>query len=404
VTKNVAENMAAVDHAPRSRGHQTVLRGCVAYLAEILALANVGVAAFGSDFESIVEDASASYVKFGRDIKKMSAELEARYAGISERVGDPDILLREADAHVMEVDMTVPDITAPVYERLLDSVGEINSMWRAYSSDKHMKEAVKAGRHRPMNDTNADELRTGLVHMFKEVNRSFNSGGLVSELLMATAAMRYRAGVSISQADAHSEADIRNDRKGLYESRDEYAARVAKGIADVPQERFRTRSDGASTMAKANLIGGFLSDVQASLHPDLERASMVSFRRFAEGILVGRISGLDDAIVISRDKEVGERDAVWVARIPHAAIVGGFDNSKAKEFDGTNFYSVDDALQEIGTDRFQEMFFDGHKIDGHDGFDLLAEERRVIRKSIANGRDISSFPEYDGTSARTRAL
>ncbi len=402
VSKDVSDAIAAVDRAPRQQKHQHVLRGTMGYLAEILAFANAAAPVFGSEFDGITKKASSRYVKFANDIRKMSKELEPRYEGIAERLGDPDALLREADSHIREVDMTVPDISMQAIERLSAILGDRDRLWHVYGRDEeHVKAALERGHHKAYGDRDADELRTLVVNLLGEINRSYNTGGIVSELMMATSAIRYSGTTYISAADKHTSVKVRLTRKGRYDSEKEHSERIDKLVEEVPSERFRSRSEAASYMAKANQVGDFLHDVHVNLHPERAVFSKVRFERFAEGILIGDLTGLEDAIVIARDRTAGPQDAVYLARVPRTEIEDGFDSVRAKKFPGTNFFSADQALQDLGSEAVMDAFFDGMRIDGHNGFDILASERAAIRKKIANGASIEDFAEYDGRSALT---
>jgi hypothetical protein len=398
VSKDVREAISAVDRAPRHRKHQQVVRGTMDYLAEVLAFANAAAPACGAGFDKITKKASATYIKCAKDIRKMATELEGRYEGVTERLGDPDAMLREADTHVREVDMTIPDISAQTLERVLAVLGDRDRLWHVYNSDERLKDALEKGHHRVYSDFDAVELRRLVGKVFREVNRSYNTGGIAAELMMATSAIRYSATNYINTADKHTAQAVRMTRKVQYESEKEREERIEKRIGEVPGDRFFSRSEAAACMVKASMMGDLLNDVHASLHPE-KPVSRVSFERFAEGILVGELPGLKDAIVIARDRSVGEQDGVYLARVPHSKIVEGFDCQRAKEFDGTNFYSADDALRDLGSELVRTMFFDGLPINGHNGFEILAQERTAIRKKLADGASITDFAEYDGRSA-----
>ncbi len=399
VSKDLDRTITAVDRAPRLRKHQQIMRGTMGYLAEILAFANAAAPTCGSEFAKVTKKASDTYIRHARNIRKIAIDLEARYEGVTERLGDPDAILREADSHVRSVDMTIPDISADQLSRVLAVLGDKDRLWHVYNSDKHLKAALKKGHHRVYSDSDASEIRGMLGKLFRDVNRAYNAGGVAAELMMATSAIRYSATNHIKAADKHTAQAVRLTRKVQYESKQEHAARIEKRVSEVPSDRFFSRSEASAYMSKANVIGNLLHDVHASLHPELSAGGRVGFQRFSDGILVGELPGLGDAIVIARDRTVGAQDGVYLARVPMAEIVKGFDVARAREFAGTHFFSVDEALQGLGSEMVQKMFFDGMKINGHNGFDILAKERRAIRKRLADGARITKFSEYDGRSA-----
>jgi hypothetical protein len=400
VSKDVSKTISKVDGTPRSKKQQHVLRGTMGYLAEVLAFANAAAPACGSEFAKVTKKASEAYIEYARDIRKLATELEGRYEGITERLGDPDAILREADVLVRAVDMTIPDISAQALDRVLAMLGDKDLLWHVYNGEARLKSALEKGHHRVYSDFDANELRGLVVRIFREVNRSYNMGGVAAELMMATSAIRYSATNYINNADKHTAQAVKRAKKSQYESKEEYAERIEKRVGEVPDDRFFSRSEAAAYMVKANMIGDLLKDVHASLHPE-KPVSRVVFERFAEGILVGDLPGLEDAIVIARDRSVGERDGVYLARVPHSEIVEGFDCERAKEFDGTNFFSADDALRDLESDLVRTMFFDGLPINGHNGFEILAQERSAIRKKLSDGASITDFAEYDGRSVMT---
>lgn len=400
VSKDVGDAIAAVDRAPRQQRHQHVVRGTMAYLAEVLAFANAAAPILGSEFNAITKKASARYVKYANDIRKMSKQLEPRYEGISARLGDADGMLRKADAHVREVDMSIPDISMQTLERISAIIGDRDRLWHVYGGDEaHVKAVLEKGHHRVYSDHDAEELRTLLVKLFGDINRTYNAGGIVSELMMAASAIRYTATTHISHADKHTAIGVRLTKKGLYDSAKEHAERIDRLVEEVPRERFRSRAEAAAYMAKASQIGDFLHEVNVGLHPERAVPGKVRFERFAEGILVGELAGLEDAIVVARDRTTGTQDAVYLARVPRSEIGHGFDSDHAKKFLGTNFFSADRALQDLGSQAVMDAFFDGMRIDGHNGFDILASERAAIRKKLSSGASIDDFAEYDGRSA-----
>jgi hypothetical protein len=296
--------------------------------------------------------------------------------------------------------MTIPDISMQTLERISAILGDRDRLWYVYGNDEaHVKAALAKGYHRAYSDRDADELRTLLVKVLGDVNRSYNAGGIVSELMMAASAIRYTATTHISHADKHTAIGVRLTKKGLYDSAKEHAERIDRLVEEVPRERFRSRAEAAAYMANASQIGDFLHEVNVGLHPERAVPGKVRFERFAEGILVGDLAGLEDAIVIARDRTAGPQDAVYLARVPRAEIGDGFDSVRAKRFLGTNFFSADQALQDLGSEAVMDAFFDGMRIDGHNGFDILTSERAAIRKKLTSGASIEDFAEYDGRSA-----
>ncbi len=398
VSKDVRTTFDAVDGAPRHQDHQHVLRGTMGYLAEVLALANAASPAFGAEFEQLTKKASDNYVRYSKWIRKMASELEPRYAGIIERVGDHDKMLREADARVREMDMTVPDVSAQTLNALLSDLGDKDHLWDVFRSEKRMKHAIEKGWYRAYSEADADEVRQRACKLFRDVNRAYNTGGIVAELMMAASAIRFTGSSQIDGADKYTVQEVRRTKKGLYDSKQEHEERIDQLVQEVPDRRFAARADGAYYLAMANLIGDFLNDVHVILHPEMA-LSKIRFERFADGILVGDLPGVDDTVVISRDRSTSTPDAVYLSRVPKSEIGGEFDSARAKEFPGTSFFSVDEALHDLGSEMLRDWLFDGLRIDGHNGFDVLAAERRSIRKKLAAGARITDFAEYDGKTA-----
>jgi hypothetical protein len=396
VSKDIRSALQAVDRDPRKKAHQYAVRGSMQYLAELLALTNAAAEVFGADWDDLTTKASVHYVRHVKTMLKMAKEMEPRYAGITERFGVPDEMLRGADDHVRTVDMSIPEISVDALDRITATLGSRDVLWSVYNSPERLKSALENG-YRVLSERDTDELKGMLGKLFRDVNRTFNSGGVVAELMMATTAIRYIASIQVKDADTHTERRVRLTKQALYESKADHQERIEKMVTDVPKERFFSRANAAALMSQVNVIADLLGKVHENLHPDLEQAWSINFHRLSDGILCGDLPDGRNAIVLVRDTIVAAQDAVYLANVPKSELDEFFDIHKAKEFTGTNFFSVDEALNSVTSDFVQEMFFNGIKFGPHNGFEILAKERSEIRKKLSDGASIEEFSEYDGT-------
>ncbi|NTF23499.1 hypothetical protein G6L37_34580 [Agrobacterium rubi] len=401
VCSDIRDSIRKIDSSPKNKGLQGFVRGSMSYLAEILAVASAASVA-SPEFEEIKRKASDRYVAYSREIASLASKLESAYEGITERLGKADEILRDADEHVRTVDMRVPRLSSEGIERLTWTIGNRDTLW-AIQSDEQMEAALHSGAYQPLTNADATKIKEDLTFLFTEINRTFNTGGFVSEMLMSAAAMEYRGSDLLTHADKHTVEKVKHMKKGLYDSQKEHLERVATSIADVPANRFRMRSEAAEVMRKSSNISAFMGQVAVELHPELAEVGRMSFRRLKDEVMVGSVPGWEDSFVMIRDRSTTIPDAVYMARIPSHEISVDLTLEGAQDYLGTSFFSSDDALHHLNSDHASEFFFGGRRITGHDGFDVLAEERERIRRDLRDGADILSYPEYDGTTALTMA-
>lgn len=396
VSSDTLKALTKISGSPKNKKTPVFIKESMAYLAELLVVASAA-SVTSPEFADVKERASATYVRLSQDARKIADSIGGAYEGVAAGMGDHARILRDTDMSVREMDMSIPRLSSDAIGRLTIMLGNRDRLW-AIQNEKQMAKAIEDGTYSKLTGLEAGNVRKGLVFLFGEINRCFNTGGFVAEMLMTAAALEYRATKGILQADGHTERKVMLGKKIGYESDKDYRQRIAKRVVEVPEDRFVMRSNASETMRKSKLIADFMTEVRSELHPETATGRM-HFRRLKDEMIVGTVPGWTDAFVVFRDRLAGTADTTFIARVPLEDATEDLTPIAAKEYFGTNFHSLDDALHHLSSDFASKFFYGGRSISGHDGFDLISLERKAIRQELREGADIRDFLEYDGSTA-----
>lgn len=398
VVKEIGGMISELDRSPRNRSLPRTINGAMAYLAEVVSFTARIAEKHDASFLSLSEDASMAFIKLADRIRRLKEQTVERYPEIAKNLYDPADILNAADARVAIADLNVPKLTDGQFDEVSWAVGDWDILWKIAQKEEWRAEYIEKGWYRPFGDEDAEHFRGKLLGLLDDVNEPFNGGGLINELRMIPAVLYHMGKRAIDYADGYDERDIRRSfERSKFRDKEQH---MQEEMESLPQNRFSDRTRGMNNLASSDMLSSFLVEIEKSFHPDKVFPNRMRFTRHESGPLVGTLDRQwDYAIVIYRDKGVGPRDAVYAVRIPLADMESGIPDLEAirwhPEYKATNYYSIDDALVDMGGEIEANFFFDGLRVEANDGFKLLAAERREIGRQIKRGKSLSDFPDYD---------
>lgn len=376
--------LSECDRNPRSRAAAQRLAGVMAYFAEVEAFVAGLADGIDESYRPLSEKASKAIRELASEIDELKRTTKERYPALSKALPSLDELRRAARAKLEETDFSVPRLSRERLERLMGECGDRDILWRISDGGKAREKYISKGWHRPLSASDAESLRDGSATVLEEYDSVYNSHGFVSELKQMAASLRYRGLYQAHQADTHTEAAIRRERKSIYDTKAEHERRLAERIAAIPRDKEFFRHGAAELLGAANMVSGFLAEAGRAFRSAQDVSGYLEFS-VRDGAMVGE-SGGEEAIVIYDDHVVraggNHPDAVYAVKLPASALRDGvppLEEIREERFSAaTNYHSVEQCLGELDNLTESGFFFGGVRISGHNGFDVVGEWKSAL--------------------------
>ena len=384
--------VAQVDASPRSTGKASMLMGCMAYLAELLAISNAISMAGDPDFETIADKASSEYVGLSREIATLRRDLAQRYPDTAALLTETDVLLSTANATLASADLEIPVVTHRMVEDLTGMAGDRTYLYGGHVSHASREDAVGNRWYQPLDKLQAEKLRRGYTNLFRMVDEVYNRSGFLSEMKGLAVAMRFSATEQFAHAGSYTEAAIRSQKKSLYDSVEEHKAKIEREVEGIDASRRFCRENGSRYLRLEGVVRELFDRLSFALHPDRPRPTVMEFEMAGEDVIVGTVPGRENAVVIARDRSTSTREAVYMAVMP-ASELDDIRIERVLECKGTHFGSVDEAVEDLNSDTTCKGFYFGdEEIDVSGAARLVSHHRQVEaenrkRRSYAHDED-----------------
>lgn len=395
VSADAGKLLVECDRNPRSKVHARRLAGVHAYLADIEAVAGAVAAADREAFGDMAEKASGEFSRFAAAVEALKKATEAHYPVIAETVPSAEEARSTAAAALAADDFSVPRLSSDRIERLLAACGSRDVLWSVSSGVARREKYIEKGWYRPLSKADTDELREGVAGILEEYDSVFNRPGLLAELKQVAASLRWRGLSDVDMAESLNEASVRRRKQSRYERDEEYRNGIEAEVARIPKDKESRRSQARKALSQSSMISGFIADAGRSVRPEI-RADFIDFS-VRDGAMVGAFG--DQAIVIWDDHIVrqgaGHPDrtvraaAVYAAKVPLSELEDGvpsLEEVRERMFSkATNYLSAEECLGELDGEIESGFFFDGSRISGHNGFDVLPEWKAELEAGSSAG-------------------
>lgn len=392
ILKGVAADAGRIlrecDRRPRSQSAASELAGVLGYLAEMDCVIAAVAELHDPSFGPLARKVSEAFSSFASEVDAFRKATQERYPKISTTVPSSGDARRAAAEALAGADFSMPRITKERMERIMSACGDRDLLWAISNGGKTRKDYLAKGWHRPLSEAEAEELRLSVAGILTEYDSVFNEPGFLAELRQAAVSLRFRGLSQIAFTEKESEGSIRHQRKGLYETKEEFGRRIQEEVRNLPKEKERFRGMAVGTLSAADMVGSFVSAVGQSLRPGSRSGGYIDFR-IRDGALVGEF-GADQAIVIYDDhivRDGGRHEAaVYAVKMPLSALHDGvppLEDVRERMFtSATNYHSVEECLGELDNATECGFFFDGFKVAGHNGYGLVSEWKSHIGNRV----------------------
>jgi len=388
VVKEVQSMLGECDKEPRNRYKLRRLASSLDYLSELREFCSVAQSV-DTSFSSLEKKASVELAETLDRVEKFRQETASRYPDVAAILPAPGVLEVKATKSLSEADFDLPRLSAQSFKRTLGILGDHGDLWDA-ADGKNRQKLIEMGRLQPLSQRDGREIVVGVSRLMKDYDRVFNRHGFLADLRCVAVANRFMSILRSDMVLSHTESEIRARRKYLYDTQEEHQKKIEEEIERLPANRLRDQIAASQWQSAANTVSGLLHEVEKVLK-DKTSAAFVNFR-LESGALVGEMDVGGDAIVIYDDAVVraegNHPEAVYAVRMPSSALVDQvppLEDIRAMMFSqATNYHSLVECLTEIDGEIERDFFFEGRKIVGHNGFDVLGDRISLRSEDAAS--------------------
>jgi hypothetical protein len=384
IASDVEGLLEEVKGAPKDLDNARVLASALLMLAEAKVVAR-DYAETKPMERKVADEVAKTFDRVAKRYDHFRKSVGPVYAALSEVLPLLKEIEAKAEQRVHEKMTAEAHLTPDQVFRTELEAGDRDTLWHYVQDEKFQAEALEKRWYRPLSSEEAEELRGKVLHVMRAYNETYHDDSYVGLIKQAIVTATYWSLERAQKASNNEwENEIRQGSRrmvaGHRQSKEEAAAELEKSLEDLKVQKAKAAVQGRTLALQAQALRAEYGAILAQVRPEAEVSKNPVVTLTMDGdVVVGRLNTDDSKVLlIYRDPFVDVRGAAYAMAVPTEVIANGIPEF-TKEFrdtnfgNATNYYSMDDAVNNITHGDFDQRYFFGtnFEVDDQCGMELV---------------------------------